>query len=272
MIARLLACATLALSLATAPALAQTKPKVTRLAEGEPKTAIWIGNSFFYFTNGLPGHLGFMQKAANPAEAKAYRTNMVTISGSGADWHDVASYFRPDAIGKYSFDEKNNVVFNKLNRLFEVAVMMDCSQCPIHPQLKDVFVEYMKKGADTARANRAEPVLFMSWAYKDKPEMTAQLAEQYTLAGNANNALVIPAGLAFARSVAKKPDLELYQPDKRHPSAAGTYLAAATSYAAFTRKSPVGNPYTMGLDAATVAHLQETAWETVKDYYGDLGS
>ena len=272
MISRLLACATLALSLATAPALAQTKPKVTRLAEGEPKTAIWIGNSFFYFNNGLPGHLGFMQKAANPAEAKAYRTTMVTISGSGADWHDVASYFRPDAIGKYSFDEKNNVVFNKLNRLFEVAVMMDCSQCPIHPQLKDVFVEYMKKGADTARANRAEPVLFMSWAYKDKPEMTAQLAEQYTLAGNANNALVIPAGLAFARSVAKKPDLELYQPDKRHPSAAGTYLAAATSYAAFTRKSPVGNPYTMGLDAATVAHLQETAWETVKDYYGDLGS
>lgn len=259
-------------SIGAGVAQAQTKPSVTRLANGEPKTAIYIGNSFFYYNNGLPGHVGFMQKAANPAEKNAYRTTMVTISGSGADWHDVASYFRPNAIGKYSFDENNNVVFNKLDRLFEVAVMMDCSQCPIHPQLKDVFVEYMKKGADTARANRAEPILFMSWAYKDKPEMTAALAEQYTLAGNANNALVIPAGLAFAKSIAKKPDLELYQPDKRHPSMAGTYLAAATVYAALARKSPVGNAYTAGLDPALAQYLQTIAWETVKEYYGDLGS
>jgi len=30
---------------------------------------------------------------------------MVTIGGSGFDWHDVESYFRPNAIGNYSFDE-----------------------------------------------------------------------------------------------------------------------------------------------------------------------
>ncbi len=251
---------------------AQTRPAVTRLASGEPKTAIYIGNSFFYFNNGIQSHVIALAKSANPAEQKAYRSTMVTISGSGADWHDVASYFRPNAIGKYSFDDANNVVFNKLDKLFDVAIMMDCSQCPIHPQLKDVFVEYMKKGSDAARANRAEPVLFMSWAYKDKPGMTTQLAEQYTLAGNANNALVIPAGLAFARSIARKPELELYQPDKRHPSLAGTYLAASTVFAALARKSPVGNAYTAGLDAATAAHLQDAAWETVKSYYGDLGS
>jgi hypothetical protein len=39
----------------------------------------------------------------------------------------------------------------------------------------------------------------MTWAYKDKPEKTAQLAEQYIIAGNDNDALVIPAGLAFAQ-------------------------------------------------------------------------
>ena len=260
----LLLCATLAGS-----ASAQTKPKVTRLAGGEPKTAIYIGNSFFYFNNGLPSHVGSMQKAANPAGKNAYRSTMVTISGSGADWHDMASYFRPNAIGKYSFDDNNNVVFNKLDKLFQAAIMMDCSQCPIHPQLKQTFVDYAKKGADIARANGAQPILFMSWAYKDKPEMTAPLAEQYTLAGNSNDALVIPAGLAFARSIAKKPELELYQPDKRHPSLAGTYLAAAVVYAALTKTSPVGTAYPAGLDAATVAHLQATAWETVKDYYGD---
>ena len=49
----------------------------------------------------------------------------------------------------------------------------------------------------------------MTWAYKDKPEMTGQLAEQYTIAGNDNDALVIPAGLAFAKAISKRPDMEL---------------------------------------------------------------
>jgi hypothetical protein len=145
--------------------------------------------------------------------------------------------------------------------------MMDCSQCPIHPQLKDVFAEHAKKGSDTARKHGAKPVLFMSWAYADKPEMTAQLAEAYTSAGNANDAFVIPAGLAFARSISKRPDLNLYAADKRHPSPAGSYLAASTVYAALYRKSPVGNSFTAGIDKETAGFLQTVAWETVQDYY-----
>jgi hypothetical protein len=135
-------------------------------------------------------------------------------------------------IGGYHFDENNNVVFGKRDRLFDAAVMMDCSQCPIHPKLKSVFTDYAKKDADIVRRHGARPVFFMSWAYADRPEMTAQLAEAYTVAGNANDALVIPAGLAFARARAEQPELKLYAPGKRHPSLAGTYLAACTTSAA----------------------------------------
>jgi hypothetical protein len=78
---------------------------------------------------------------------------------------------------------------------------------------------------------------------------------------------VIPAGLAFARSVSLRPDVNLYAPDKRHPSLAGTYLAAATSYAALFKRSPVGSSYTAGLDAAVARHLQTVAWETVQSFY-----
>jgi hypothetical protein len=108
----------------------------------------------------------------------------------------------------------------------------------------------------------------MSWAYADKPEMTQQLADAYTRAGNDNGALVIPAGLAFARSIRERPDLNLYVADKRHPSLAGTYLAAATTYAAIFGSSPEGNSYTAGLDAETARFLQTTAWLTVRDYLG----
>ena len=142
------------------------------------------------------------------------------------DWHDVESYFRPNGIGKYSFVGDNEIVFNKIDKLFDAVILSDCSQCPVHPQLKSVFHEYAKKHSDTVIKHGARPVFLMTWAYKDKPEMTAQLAEEYTIAGNNNDALVIPAGLAFAKAIGKRPELEFYQPDKRHPTLIGTYLAA----------------------------------------------
>src|SRR5262249_38489739 len=96
---------------------------------------------------------------------------------------------------------------------------------------------------------------------------TEALAEAYTQAGNDNGALVIPAGLAFARAVKELPGVNLYAPDKRHPSLAGSYLAAATVYAAVLKKSPVGLGYTAGLDAGTAKALQTVAWETVQAYF-----
>ena len=247
---------------------AQTRPAVKSLGPDYPKTAMFIGNSFFYYNNGMPGHLTLLEKAADPEHKQDYRNTMVTIGGSGLEWHDVESYFRPNAVGSYSFDDNNNIVFNKKDKLFEAAVLMDCSQCPIHPQLKSVFTDYAKKDSDIVRAHGATPIFFMSWAYADKPDMTAQLAEAYTMAGNANNALVIPAGLAFARAISKQPELNLYVADKRHPSLAGTYLATCVVFAALTGRSPVGNPYLAGIDAPTASFLQTVAWETVQDYYG----
>ena len=257
--------AAIAVWFAASAAQAQTtKPKVTDLG-GPPGSILYVGNSFFYFNNGMGGHVSRLNASAEAA--KKLRSTDVTISGSSLQWHDVESYFRPNAVGAFSFDPENNVVFNKNEKLFDAAVMMDCSQCPIHPELKSQFTEYARKDSDIVRKHGGKPVLFMSWAYQNKPEMTAGLAEAYTVAGNDNNALVIPAGLAFARVVKEHPEINLYIADKRHPTLAGTYLAAATSYAAMFKQSPVGLAYTAGLDAATATALQEAAWATVQAYY-----
>ena len=182
---RLLGLAAL-LAVTSSPLSAQTAPKVLDSGVDKPASAIFIGNSFFYYNNSLHNHLSLLLRAANPNSR--FRATSVTISGSGSDWHDVESYFRMNALGSYSFDLNNNVVFNKLDRLFDLAIMMDCSQCPIHPQLKSVFVEYARKHSDTVRKHGAKPVWFMSWAYADKPEMTAELAEAYTRAAEASAA------------------------------------------------------------------------------------
>src|ERR1700750_986907 len=119
---------TLAAACWTAAAQAQTRPVVTSLGPDFPKSEIFIGNSFFYYNNGMPDHVGRLEKAAEPARKHDYHTTMVWIGGSGFDWHDVESYFRPNAIGSYSFDDHNNFVFNKRDKLFDAAVMMGWRQ------------------------------------------------------------------------------------------------------------------------------------------------
>jgi hypothetical protein len=256
----------LCLLLLPADLAAQTAPTRKSLSGEPPQSILWVGNSFFYYNNSMHSHLLRLAAAADPRSRA--RGVSATISGSGIDWHDMESYFRPGGIGKYSFTADNQIVFNPPGKQFDAVIVMDCSQCPIHPQLKATFDEYAKKQSDIVRSHGAQPIFFMSWAYKDRPEMTAQLAEAYTRAANENGALVIPAGLAFAKSVAKRPGLELYQADKRHPSLAGTYLAACTSFAAVYGKSPVGNAYTAGLDGDTAGFLQSVAWEAVQGYFG----
>jgi hypothetical protein len=265
-ILRPLASCIVALALALpGAATAQTKPARTEVGGDPPTVILWVGNSFFYYNNSMHTHLGNLVRGIDPKAV--HRGVSVTISGSGIDWHDIDSYLS-GGIGRYSFVGDNEIVFNKPGRQFDAVLMMDCSQCPVHPQLKGIFHEYMKKDSAAVVRYGARPVLFMSWAYKDKPEMTAQLAEQYTVAGNANDALVIPAGLAFARAIARRPELELYQADKRHPSLAGTYLAACTVYASLYGKSPAGSTYTAGLPRELVDFLQATAWDAVREYYG----
>jgi hypothetical protein len=259
---RLLSSLLLALLLAL-PARAATPPEIR---PGAPPAAglMWIGNSFFYYNNGLPA---MVRGLADAAKQPPVRGVMITMGGSGFDWHDVASYFRPDAVGRYSFVGDNVIQFNPKGQLYDIAVLMDCSQCPLHPQLRDSFQATGRQHAATVRANGARPVFFMSWAYADQPDMTAPLAEAYTQLGNATGALVIPAGLAFARAHAERPETPLYVADKRHPTLAGSYLAAAVSYAALYGASPEGNAFTAGLDPAVAAYLQRIAAETVRAYY-----
>ena len=269
--AKVLICslALVALSLTLAGgADAQTKPRVAEIGM-QPKSFLFVGNSFYYYNNSMHSVFLNFVRAADKAGAAGYRATSATISGSGLNWHDMEAYLRPGSgMASYSFVGDNEVVFNTFDKPFDVVIMNDCSQCPVHPKLAGLFHEYAKKHANTVRGRGAVPVLFMTWAYADKPEMTQGLAEEYTKAGNDNDALVVPAGLAFAKALQKKPDLVLYAADKRHPSPAGTYLGAATIYAALFRNRPAQNPVSMpGVDADTAKLLQNVAWETVQEYY-----
>lgn len=68
---------------------------------------------------------------------------------------------------------------------------------------------------------------------------------------------IAEAGLAFETVMHDEPTIELYHTDLRHPSPAGSYLAACTIYATLFGEKTEGNPHHASLPCAAL--LQETA-------------
>lgn len=116
-------------------------------------------------------------------------------------------------------------------------------------------------------------VLYMTWGRRDGDAdngayyppvatfegMTALLKERYEKMAGKINAIVVPVGEAWAYSRQHYPDIELYQEDGHHPSAAGSYLAACCFYAVFFAKDPLLLSYDFTLDPETAAKLRMAA-------------
>jgi len=246
-------------------AFSSLTPAVKEPNSENPKSILMIGNSFMYYNNGVHNPLVRLIRASEEL-GKGHKIRSITINGSSLSWHDVNSYINNSNIGSFSISSKN-VLSNYDFTGFDMAIMQDCSQCPIHPERKDLFHDYVEKHSNLLKKNGIEPALMMTWAYKDKPEMISQLAQEYTVAGNKNNVLVMPVGLAYAYSTKVHPEIDLYTSDKRHPSKAGTYLSACVMYASVFQTSPVGNSYTFDLDTNIALNLQKIAWATHQEYY-----
>lgn len=245
---RIAHCLAFLLALAAVPAAA--RPQVTRI--DAPKNILFIGNSFSYANNSLHTHLRFMWRLTDPAAEKAMTFKSHTISAGRLEEHD-------QALGQALKFRKWDVVILQGHSTEAIEGDRGNASFKEHAAAYDRRIDAI--GAQTA--------FFMTWAYRGRPEMTAKLAEGYEGVGNAAGALVVPAGLAFERSLKARPDLVLHAEDKQHPNVAGTYLAACTFYAALWGKTPVGNPYVAGLDAETAKFLQGIAWEAVQAYYGE---
>ena len=250
--------------LSTEQVFSETVPLLNSPEVENPKSILFIGNSFFYYNNGVHKPLLGMVRA-NESLGKGHRFRNITINSSSLEWHDVESYVTNERIGSFSITSKNK--YKKYDpEKYDLAIMMDCSQCPIHEDRKELFNFYVDAHSKTLRDNGVEPSLLMTWAYKDKPEMIDELAASYISAANRNKAMVFPVGLAFQLSQAEYPAIDLFTLDKRHPSKAGTYLMASVIYSSVYNVSPIGNSYDYGLNQKTQDRLQKIAWKALKNY------
>jgi hypothetical protein len=138
-----------ALAACTTVPNSETQSKVTpkesvlvkAASDNPPRSILYVGNSFMYYNNSLHGMTNRLVNGIPNNKAASHRSTSLTISGSGIDWHDLYSYLRPDSLGRYSFVGDNEVRFNPPGRQYDSVILMDCSQCPVHPTLSKVFFE-----------------------------------------------------------------------------------------------------------------------------------
>ena len=197
------------------------------------KSVLFLGNSFTDFNGGLDSMLA----------ALAPRTHASRISPGGS------------TLQQHAASETDGRALR--SDTWDVVVLQDQSQYPVlEPGL-------FAAGASTlvaqVRAVKATPMFLATWGRPDSPGVTSEAMDAaYRSMGDRLLVGVIPAGRAFAASLAAKPSLLLNQYDG-HPTPAGTYLAGCTAYAAIYRNSPVGNSAHGGLSTDVAEHLQKMA-------------
>ena len=230
------------------------------------ESIMYIGNSFFYYNNSLHNHVSSIVK--NHSSNKTLRQRSITINGSSLSWHPLVAYLENENIGSFTIETANDNKYTQLkDTSLDAVIFMDCSLCPIHPKTKKDFHKNVAEYTKIIRSREIEPILFMSWPYKNKPSMIKELREEFIKAANLNNIRLIPVGEAFDIFQKKYPEIDLYTDDFRHPSKEGTYLAAAVIFASLFNLEVQGTRGMKDIDSDVTFKIQEVADLTVQSFF-----
>lgn len=251
----------LLLVLVFVPWLAFASPTVQQPQVENPARVLLIGNSYLYYNDSLHNHLRRMIAAANPDLGKKLKYKSATIGGAWLDQQPIDWLTTPGQLG--------------IKEPFELVILQDNSSAALSDKNQSRSLKASAAAAQLITQRGGKVALYMPHAYiapnkAVDPENITKIEAFYTKAGNELNALVIPVGLAFKNAYAQYPGIKLQQSyDGSHPTLLGTYLAAATCYAAIYGHSPVGNTFDAfgQIDPETLKKLQTVAQDTVKEYY-----
>ena len=260
-------------------------PIVKSLAKA-PKTLLVVGNSYTYYNCGLNGYLSnFLigdaivsgQAKDEKSARKFFKTRIATIGRGNLSQYPVAEYL-DNAIMKSHADqpliEEAYLGPEVKKRERYDLVLLQASNRPVADQARDSY--YLPEHVKAIRAQGGEPALIMTWVQKNKnaPEMKVVRDATVKLA-NSNNMMVIPVGLAFEQSEKFYPQIKLIRADNTHPTAAGSFLEAATIYASVYKKDPFASQGAFwktlcdhSLDPVIREKLCAVAVKTVNHFYG----
>ncbi len=218
------------------------------LPYAECRRVLLVGNSHTFYNSGVNTHLQALLNAAHPEW------------GAVVQAQTVGGYYLQNHL-----DDPNTIAAIQDGN-WDLVILQEQSSRPMN----DPGLFYSAAvGLDSLIASSgALTGFYMTWAWRNNPEMYVPIRDAYNYIGAYLDALVIPCGIAYHTSAELNPDLNLYAPDNYHPSLCGTYLVACTFLASIWNVNPVGNAYVpAGIDAPTAAYLQNLAWTTVQAYH-----
>ena len=235
--------------------------EISSLENKTPERVLYIGNSYLYYNDSLHNHVRRMLDEVYESEIDTTNYKSVTISGSRSWHHDI----------DHSLNYKNLGV----KKPFQLVIFQGGSGETNTVNERSIFSDEVSKIVKKIQYAGAEAALYMIHAYVEPhedtdPRMIENIKQMYIDAGNKNDALVIPVGIAFENAYKAQPNIKLHKHyDGTHPNILGTYLASCVVFSSITHLSPLNIQYSYFGEISDVdkKFLQKIAKETVEDFY-----
>jgi hypothetical protein len=259
------------------------------LAGEPPLEVLFIGNSYTY-VNDLPS---LVVGLADAAGGRKIEVGQHLVGGCSFEQH-VRDQKAVEKIREKKWDvvvlQEHSLqailrreAMQKYARVLDAEVKKQGAKTVFYLTWARQNIPQMQAGADPATSpDYARAMFQMSgvkgvglepWCQQHETGLAAGIDGAYFDLAKELNATVAPVGLAWKQALAADPTLVLHQPDKSHPAAKGSYLAACVFYATLLDKNPVGLPgelkkgtrMLVRIPRDEARRLQEIAWQAVQD-------
>jgi hypothetical protein len=194
-------------------------------------SVLFIGNSFTFY-NKMP----FIFK--DIAKSMGHEVLVDTVIKGGKD---------------LNFHSSREYTYKTIkSRKWDFVVIQAASNEFAQPDkiIEKATLPYAQQIVDSIRANDpcTNIIFYMTWGYKNgnpawKPvasydSMQIRIEYQYLKVADKFSGSLSPVGAVGREVRTNFPDIELYNPDNRHPSLEGSYLSASTFFTSIFGESP----------------------------------
>ena len=188
-----------------------------KTVEKDTLKILFVGNSFTYFYN-LPQVLSSLSKYSNKIH---FKTKHSLVGGS--------------TIRTHLNQKRGTKTINILNEeIFDYVIINHHSLATINDH--DSFIETSKQIVNLVRSKSAIPVFMQTWAYYSKPLMINTIASAYKEMSELLSVDIIPCGQILSEVRKRRPELNLFDDDDKHPSKNATYINALAFFKYFTNE------------------------------------
>lgn len=187
--------------------------KISTSAAPQSLRLLFVGNSYV-FRNQMPKTFSLME------------------SGSQKIWEVVASNCSLEKHWNQGLAQK--VISN--DGPWDYVVLQESDARALDDP--DSGKKYLAMFSELVRKQGGKPLLYVTWARKNKPGTINAMMNQQKYIAEASQVELLPAGQVFHQALKEKEIAELYDPDGYHPSKTGSYLVAAVLYFYLHKKGP----------------------------------